>query len=123
MSGFDERRCEPRLRYHWPVWYAPENSDEVNQGQMVDITSVAAAFTCHDLHQGPYPFQHIKTRFSVPLNGPNDSFEMRDFVRDGMVQRVERISDCLNRVVVSFHEPLPLKPAQQHAEAEELMAV
>ncbi len=122
MSGFDERRTEPRLRYHWPVWYAPENSEEVSQGQMVDVTSVAAAFTCQDLHQGPYPFQHIKTRFSVPLNGPDDSFEMRDFVREGMVRRVERISDNLHRVVVAFHEPLPMKPGLQEAATEMAMA-
>lgn len=121
MSEFSERRTEARLRYHWPVWYVPEYSEEVGQGQMVDITSVAAAFTCQNVHQGPYPYQFIKTRFSIPVSGPDDSFEMRDFVRDGLVKRVESISDNLHRVVVAFQEPLPLKPGEQCAEA--MMAV
>ncbi len=123
MTGFNERRNEARLRYHWPVWFTQEHHDDVDQGQMVDVSSVAAAFTCPNTYQGPYPYQQIKTRFSIPLIGPDDSFEMRDFIRDATVKRVEQISHNLHRVVVAFHEPLPVRPGEQETHEVEMMAV
>ncbi|MFC1764039.1 hypothetical protein ACFL6U_18445 [Planctomycetota bacterium] len=119
MLHEDERRMESRYRYHWPVWFAPDMQGEVTQGQMVDVTSVAAAFTCYADHQCPHPSQHLATRFSVPTYGEDDSFDMQDFIRTGHVYRVDRVSDQLRRVVVQFHEPLPFHPGEQaHEEAQ-----
>ena len=114
MEQTQERRTENRYRYHWPVWFSPDvHHGEVTQGQMVDVSSQAAAFTCYADWQCPYPSQHLATRFSVPRYDTDGSFDMADFVRTGHVHRVDTISDHLRRVVVRFHEPLPFSPGQQ----------
>ena len=46
MEKNNERRMEQRLRYHWPIWFAEDFDEELSQGQMVNISSRAAAFTC-----------------------------------------------------------------------------
>lgn len=118
MEQVSERRTENRFRYHWPVWFSSEpHHGEVSQGQMVDITSNAAAFTCYADTQCPHPSQHLATRFSVPRYGDDGSFDMSDFVRTGHVYRVDSVSDHLRRVVVRFHEPLPFSPATEEDKA------
>lgn len=114
MNQQQERRHESRFRYHWPVWFSPEpHYGDVAQGQMVDITSRAAAFTCYADHQCPYPSQHLATRFSVPRYEMDGSFDMADFVRTGHVHRVDSLSDHLRRIVIHFHDPLPFCPGEQ----------
>lgn len=118
MEQGSERRTESRFRYHWPVWYSAEpHHGEVSQGQMVDITSNAAAFTCYADYQCPHPSQYLATRFSVPRYGDDGSFDMSDFVRTGHVYRVDSVSDHLRRVVVRFNEPLPFSPANEEERA------
>ena len=112
MNGMQDRRCETRFRYCWPIWFAPDMQGDVAQGQMVDVTSHAAAFTCYADHQCPHPGQHLATRFSVPDYGEDGSFDMQDFVRTGHVYRVDRVSDHLRRVVLQFHESLSFKPGE-----------
>ena len=55
MNATHERRTEERLRYHWPIWYAEDFNGELSQGQMADISSRAAAFTCYADEQCPHP--------------------------------------------------------------------
>jgi len=43
----EERRAEKRLRYNWPIWFAQDFDDILTQGQMVDVSSRGAAFTCY----------------------------------------------------------------------------
>ena len=69
MDKTDERRTEQRLRYYWPIWYAENFDETLAQGQMVDISSRGAAFTCYANNDCPYPGQHITARFSVPQYG------------------------------------------------------
>jgi hypothetical protein len=112
MNENNERRTEPRLRYHWPIWFAEDFSGELAQGQMSDISSKAAAFTCYDDGTCPYPGQQIIARFSVPRYGPDDSFDMADFTRSGHVSRVDSVNSFVRRVALQFADPLPFKPGE-----------
>jgi hypothetical protein len=113
MEETTERRAEQRLRYYWPIWFAEDFNEALSQGQMIDISSRGAAFTCYDDGSCPYLGQHITTRFSVPRFGPDDSFDMANFARSGHISRVEEVNSYLRRVVVQFAEPLPFKPGEQ----------
>ncbi len=117
MSETTERRSEQRLRYCWPVWFAEDFNDVLSQGQMVDISSSGASFTCYDDGSCPYLGQHITTRFSVPRLGSEDSFDMENFTRSGHISRIDEVNNYLRRVVIQFAEPLPFKPGEQ-AEGE-----
>ena len=116
MYENNERRAEQRLRYYWPIWFAEDFNSSLAQGQMVDISSKAAAFTCY-AHEGcPCLGQYITARFSVPRYGPEDSFDMADFTRPGRVSRVDNVNSFLRRVVVQFAQALPFRPGEQNAE-------
>ncbi len=113
MNATGERRTEQRLCYQWPIWFAEDFRGELAQGQMADLSSRAAAFTCYADAQCPHPGQHLTTRFSIPRYGPDDSFDMLDFVRAAQVCRVDGVNHSLRRVVIQFAEPLPLRPGEQ----------
>jgi len=112
MNENSERRAEQRMRYYWPIWYAEGFNDTLSQGQMVDISSKSAAFTCAN-DSCPYLGQHITARFSVPRIGPDDSFDMANFTRAAHICRVDNINGFLRRVAIQFAEPLPFKPGEQ----------
>ena len=114
MEANADRRAEQRLRYHWPVWFAEDFDGVLTQGQMADISSTAAAFTCYTHEWEPYPGQEITARFGVPRNAPEEAFEVADFVRTGHVRRVDNVNRHLWRIALQFTEPLPLRPAEQH---------
>lgn len=113
MERDNERRTEQRLRYYWPIWFAENMDHQLTQGQMVDISSRGAAFTCYAEQDCPYPGQYITARFSVPRYGEDDAFDMANFTRSGHVCRVESVNSFLRRVAVQFGEPLPFKPGEQ----------
>lgn len=113
MDAIENRRQEARLRFHWPIWYSGTQDRAISQGQMVDVSSRAAAFTCYTRDFCPGPDQKIHARFSVPQYGEDDSFGVADFVRTGSVFRIDRMNDLINRVVVQFDEPLHFKPGEQ----------
>ena len=113
MDNFVERRREHRLRYHWPVWFAEDFRETLTQGQMVDISSGGAAFTCHVDESCPYPGQELTARFSVPRFGSDDSFDMTSFVRMGRICRVDNVNSFVRRVAMQFAEPLSFKPGEQ----------
>ena len=114
MNITDERRTDQRLRYYWPIWYAENFDDTLSQGQMLDISSRGAAFTCYADNDCPYQGQHITARFSVPHYGPDDSFDMANFTRSAHVCRVQDVNSFLRRIAVQFAEPLPFKPGEQN---------
>ncbi len=118
MSVTDERRIEERLHYHWPIWFAEDANGELCQGQMSDISSQAAAFTCYADDRCPYPGQHVATRFSVPKYGEDGSFDMVDFVRSGRIYRVDSVNSALRRIAMHFLEPLPFRPGEQETTFE-----
>ena len=113
MHDEAERRKEHRLRYHWPVWFAEDFDELLSQGQMVDVSSEGAAFTCYADQNCPYPGQNVTARFSVPRFETNDSFGMASFTRNGQVVRVDQLNDHVRRVAVQFAESLPFKPGEQ----------
>ena len=113
MEQTTERRREQRLRYHWPVWFAEDFNESLSQGQMVDISSASAAFTCHADENCPYPGQRLTARFSVPRFGPDDSFDMASFTRSARICRVDNVNKFLRRIAVEFAEPLPFRPGEQ----------
>ena len=113
MDKPNERRTEQRLRYYWPIWFAEDPNDILAQGQMVDVSSRGAAFTCYANDGCPYRGQHITARFSVPRYGPEDSFDMANFTRSAHVCRVDNVNSFLRRIAVQFAEPLPFKPGEQ----------
>ena len=112
MNENIERRSENRLRYHWPGWYAENFEDILYQGQMVDVCSGGAAFTCHADDTCPYPGQEVTTRVSIPRFGADDSFDLTSFVRTGRVCRVEGVNNFVRRVAVQFAKLLPFKPGE-----------
>jgi hypothetical protein len=113
MTEFQERRREKRLRYQWPVWFAEDFDDVLVQGQMVDVSSGGAAFTCYSDQDCPYPGQNITARFSIPRFSHDGEFDMSDFTCNGSVKRVEQMNPFLCRVAVQFAQPLPFKPGEQ----------
>jgi hypothetical protein len=115
-----ERRREQRLRYHWPVWFAEDFNEALSQGQMIDVTSTAAAFTCQKDAHYPYVGQHLTARFSVPRFQPGEAFDMTNFTRSGHIYRVDDVSSFSRRIVMQFALPLPFKPGEQ-AEAQQSM--
>ncbi len=115
MNATSERRTEKRLSYQWPIWFAEDFQGELSQGQMADVSSEAAAFTCYADDRCPHPGQHLTARFSVPQYGEDDSFDMVDFIRAGQVCRVDGVNHALRRVTMQFTEPLPFRPGEQNA--------
>jgi hypothetical protein len=113
MEKNSERRKERRLRYHWPVWFAEDFDEILLQGQMVDISSQGAAFTCCNDHHCPYPGQDVTARFSVPQFDSDSSFGMASFTRTGKICRVDEVNGYIRRVAMQFAEPLPFKPGEQ----------
>ena len=125
MDVNNERRREQRLRYHWPVWFAENFNEALSQGQMVDISSTAAAFTCRKDEHYPHTGQYLTARFSVPRLQPGEAFDMTNFTRSGRIYRVDDISPFCRRIVVQFSKPLPFKPGEQvdsEFEAQEQLA-
>lgn len=113
-----ERRREARLRYHWPIWFGSDFKGILNQGQMVDITSKGAAFTCYT-DNCPNNGQSITARFSVPRYEEDESFDIENYVRSGQICRIEQISPFLKKVAVQFSDALPFSPGQQKTKAAE----
>ncbi len=113
MDRHNELRTEHRLLYRWPIWFTDESTGVLKQGQMVDITSEAAAFTCYAYEICLFPSQQITTQFSVPLCGLDGSFAIRNFTRAGYTYRIDPINKVLYRVTTQFIEPLPFRPGEQ----------
>jgi len=111
MSDITERRGEARLRYNWPIWFAEDYNDSLIQGQMVDISSGGAAFTCY-ADRCPRAGDYITARFSVPRYDSGDSFDLANFMRSGHIRRVEELSPFVRRVAVQFGEALPFRPGE-----------
>jgi hypothetical protein len=123
MYAKNERRKEQRLLYHWPIWFAENSNEELIQGQMVDLSSRAASFTCYDDGSCPYPGQQVTARFSVPRYGEDDSFEMINFTCYGQICRVDDINRFQRRVAIQFSAPLPFKPGEQISRKSETQTI
>ena len=115
MQSGTERRREERLRYSWPVWFAEDFDEILTQGQMVDVSSSGAAFTCYT-DRCPTAGEHITARFSVPKFENEQSYELANFIRDGHICRIDDLGPYVKRVAIQFAEPLPFSPAAHRNE-------
>lgn len=115
QSRPDERRCEQRLRYFWPVWYSSDGSVDIEQGRMVDLSSGGISFLAP---AGTYPDQgeQIWLRSSYPLV-EDGAFGMASFTTIGRVLRNEAVGPLQCRVAVKFDVPLEHAPAEAGAQA------
>ena len=111
MDSLMERRREKRLRYSWPIWFAEDFDDILTQGQMVDVSSGGAAFTCY-ADRCPTDGDCITARFSVPKYEDSESFDLSNFIREGRICRIDELGPYVRRVAVQFSEPLPFKTAE-----------
>lgn len=121
MDSVMERRREQRLRYSWPIWFAEDFDDILTQGQMIDVSSSGAAFTCY-ADRCPGYGEHITARFSVPKSEETESFDLANFIRDGKICRIDELGPYIRRVAFQFCEPLPFQPIPE-GETSELMNV
>ncbi len=117
FSNHSNRRREKRLRYNWPIWFAEDFNGQLNQGQMIDISSTGAAFTCY-ADKCPNHGQDITARFSIPNYNDQQSFDVDSFIRSGYVCRIEEVGPFVRRVAVKFAEPLPIQPGEQNSAIE-----
>ena len=123
MEQNTDRRTEQRLRYYWPIWFAEDVDDTLLQGQMVDLSSRAAAFTCYAHDACPNEGQYLTVDFSVPHYGSEGSFDMASFTRSSYVNRVDNVNSFVRRIAVQFVKPLPFKPGEQENEEPETQRV
>jgi len=119
MDEHTNRRTEQRLRCQWPIWFSGNNGAHVLQGNMIDVSSKATAFTCPRKDFHAYQDQQLLARFNVPQYGSDASFHLSDFIRTGRVQRVDHLNDRVSRVVLQFYEPLYFKPGEQPSGQQE----
>ena len=113
MDGKSEQRTEERLSYDWPVWFGEDFKKAQFAGQMINVSSKGAAFTCHADKKHPYQGQEVTARFGVPRFGLGEEFNMVTFTKTGHICRVEDEDGVLRRVAVQFAEPLFFKPGEQ----------
>ena len=118
MENSNDRRRETRLRYHWPVWFAEDFNEMLSQGQMVDVCSSGAAFTCPSDTACPYPGRQITARFSIPRFNFDESFDLASYTRLARICRIDEVNTFVRRIAVQFAEPLPFRPGEQ-AETED----
>jgi hypothetical protein len=97
------------------VWFADDFDDILTQGQMVDVSSGGAAFTCYT-DRCPARGERITARFSVPKFEDEESYELANFIRDGLICRIDDLGPYVKRVAVQFAEPLPFSPAARRIE-------
>ena len=117
----EERRREKRLNYLWPVWFAEEaDKSMITQGQMIDISSGGAAFTCHADESCPYPGQEILLKFSVPRYESDNEYSMASFSKKGCVKRVDQVDRFIKKVATQFAAPLPFCPSSQNSTDTEM---
>jgi len=115
MDAIHERRKERRLHYGWSVWLVEDFDGTLSQGQMIDVCSRGAAFTCCADEHCPSAGQEITARFSVPHFCEDDSYDMANFTRVGRICRVDNVNRFLRRVAIEFCEPLSFRPGEQGA--------
>jgi hypothetical protein len=106
---------------HWPIWFYDDCDTRIIQGQLVDISSKAAAFTYYTHEKLLLPDHRIIVHFSTPVYGLSNSFAIRDFIRSGYILNVYQINELLYRIATEFEDVLSFKPGEQINEEEFLL--
>jgi len=113
MKCTKEQRKEQRLQYDWPIRYARDFGEALCMGQMVDVSSNYAAFTCRADENCPYPGQQVRAMFSVPRFGRSSNYDMASYNRQGQIYRIDKVNEFIKKVVIQFAKPLYFKPGEQ----------
>ncbi|MHA2033387.1 MAG: hypothetical protein ACW99Q_28785 [Candidatus Kariarchaeaceae archaeon] len=92
--------------------FCRENDKDFIQGQMINISSTHAAFTC-DPRFNPDPKDVLVVQINVPKFISKDNYEKRDYTRFCTIFRLGKMDLSLNLIVVKFTAPLPFRPGEQ----------
>ena len=122
-GSYNEQRKEKRMSCEWPIWFFDDCDTRIIQGQLVDITSKAAAFTYYTHEKLLLPDQRIITHFSMPFYGLSNSFAIRDFIRSGHILNIYQINDLIYRITTEFEDVLSFKPGEQTSGEDELLSL
>ena len=120
---YNEQRQEKRMSCNWPIWFYDDCDTRIIQGQLVDISSKAAAFTYYTHEKLFLPDQKIVTHFSMPVYGLSDSFAIRDFMRPGQILNIYQINDLIYRIATKFEDILNFRPGEQIGAEEEFLSL
>jgi hypothetical protein len=113
MESVKEQRKEQRLHYDWPIRFAKDFDEPLCMGEMVDVSSYYAAFTCKADTNCPYTGQEIRALFNVPRFGRSSNYDMASYNRLGRIYRVDEVNEHIKKVVIQFAKPLYFKPGEQ----------
>ena len=102
----------------WPIWFYDDYDTRIIQGQLIDISSKAAAFTYYTHEKLLLPNQRIIAHFSTPVYGLSDSFAIRDFIRSGRILNIYQMDALIYRIATEFEDALNFKPGEQVNEEE-----
>ena len=115
---YNEQRKEKRMSCCWPIWFYDDYDTRIIQGQLIDISSKAAAFTYYTHEKLLLPNQRIIAHFSTPVYGLSDSFAIRDFIRSGRILNIYQMDALIYRIATEFEDALNFKPGEQVNEEE-----
>ncbi len=121
MDEADNRRCEDRLTYLWPIWFSDDFSQRLSQGLMTDISRGGVAFTYSFEGECLRVGQSLSVSLSIPRLDDEDPASTVTIRQPGHVCRVEGPTDGRGRAAVQFDTPLELGAAE-HAALEILCA-
>ncbi|MHC4122038.1 MAG: hypothetical protein ACYSSI_00560 [Planctomycetota bacterium] len=107
-SETGERRKEQRLYCKEQILFVYGFMLTSSGGQLVDVSSCWAAFTC-SLNAAP---PGIGETMLVRLKIPHPNSGATDFARRAYTRRVDNIDNSSYRIVIQFAKPLPYKPVE-----------
>ncbi len=114
---------EQKLKYNWPIWFAENFNEILTQGQMAELDSTEARFTCYT-EQCPRQGQQLTVRFSVPAYDSDGAFDLENVLTEGNVANVEKLNPFMETITLKFNEPLHFKPGEcQNETTEQITAI
>jgi hypothetical protein len=115
MDEANDRRCEGRLAYLWPVWFSEDFSQRMSQGLTIDISHGGIAFTYNPEEEGLREGQTLNVSLSIPRLDDEDPASTVTITQAGRVCRVEVLADGRGLAAVQFDRPLEVGPAERAA--------
>ncbi|MBN1361128.1 MAG: PilZ domain-containing protein [Sedimentisphaerales bacterium] len=115
MDEANNRRCEDRLTYLWPIWFSEDFSQRASQGLMTDISPGGVAFTYSLEGESLREGQSLRISLSIPRLDDEDPASTVTITQAGRVCRAETLPDGRGRAALRFDQPLDLGPAEQAA--------
>ena len=108
MNARRERRREPRIKFHWPLWFGYNEDDEMFRGQVVNVSRSGVSFSIEN-HLCPSVGCHLLTRFSYPHNLESE-FLLDTYFFWAEVIRIDPTSIGTCRVALRLHRSVNYEP-------------